>query len=336
MAGLSGKAAWLAYAKQTAKGTLATAPTFKSAFSGGSLAPVLETDRLSETDSSRDQSGAYVTTSGVEGTPEMYVRAKTIGFWLTMALGIDTPTGTTPNFTHTITPGTTLPYVSIWKNIGGSTGLFESYQDCQVGSIAISAEAGAPLTAAVGIQGLIPRRIVTEGSGTGVDPTIAPALAIDSDPVFNFNYATVTLGGSSTHLVRSMELTVENNVERQQTDDVTPFDLNAGQREISLGFDMLFQNITEYNKFYYAGTTGAVAFADISPTIFTTAAIFAFDIDANTAVSFSLPSIAYEEFPVEPQPGGDPVVSSVRAVGQKATGVPNLLTAVVKNGTATY
>lgn len=335
MAGLSGKSAWLAYAKQTsgAKGTLATAPTFKSAFSGGNLGPVKETDRLSETDSSRDQSAAYVTTSGVEGSPELYVRAKTIGFWLAMALGTTVSTGSASNYTHTITPGTALPYFSAWKNIGGATGLFESYQDCQVGSLAISAEAGAPLTATVGIQGLIPRRIVTEG--TGVDPTITPALAIDADQVFNFNLASVTLGGSATRLIRSFELTVENNVERQQTDDVVPFDLNAGQREISLGFDMLFQDITEYNKFYYDGVvTGAAA--DISPNIFTTSAVFTFTIDANTEVSFTLPSIAYEEFPIEPSPGGDPIVSSVRAVAQKATGVPNLLTAVVKNSQASY
>lgn len=334
MAGLSGKSAWLAYAKQTsgAKGTLAAAPTFKSAFSGGNLGPVLETDRLSETDSSRDQSAAFVTTSGVEGSPELYVRAKAIGFWLSMVLGTTVSTGST-NYVHTITPGTALPYFSAWKNIGGATGLFESYQDCQASSLAISAEAGQPLAATVGIQGLIPRRIVTEA--TGVDPTIAPALAIDADPVFNFNNATITLGGVATSLIRSFELTIENNVERQQTDDVTPFDLNAGQREISLGFDLLFQNITEYNKFYYGGViTGSAA--TISPTIFTTSASFTFTLDANTEVSFTLPSIAYEEYPIEPQPDGSPIVSSVRAVAQKATGVPNLLTAVVKNSQASY
>lgn len=324
MAGLSGKSAWIAYAKQTGKGTIATAPTFKSPFSGGNITPVRETDRLTETDSSRDQSAAYVVTSGVEGSPEMYVRAKTIGFWLASALGNVTTTGST-NFTHTITPGNALPWITVWKNVGGPTGLFEAYQDCQVGSISISAEAGAPLAATVGIQGLIPSRLT-------VDPTTAPALAIDADPVFNFNNAAVTLGGGATRLIRSFELTVENNVERQQTDDIVPFDLNAGQREISLGFDMLFQDLTEYNKFHYGGASGTTE----SPDIFTTSATFTFTLDANTEVSFTLPSIAYEEFPIEPSPGGDPIVSSVRAVAQKATGVPNLLTAVVKNSQTSY
>lgn len=325
MAGLSGKSAWLAAAKQTAKGTIATAATFKSPFSGGNVAPVLETDRLSETDSSRDQSAAYITTSGVEGSPEIYVRANTIGFYLFAALGTDAVSGTT-NFTHTITPGNALPWLTLWRNVGGPTGLFEAYQDCQVGSIAISAEAGAPLAATIGVQGLIPTRLTT-------DPTLGPpAVNIDADTVFNFNNATITLGGSSTHLVRSFELTVENNLTRQQTDDVTPFDISAGQREISLGFDLLFNDLTEYNKFYYGGAAGTT----ITPNIFTTSATFTFDLDANTSVSFSLPSIAYEEFPIEPSPGGDPIVSSVRAVAQKATGVPNLLTAVVKNSTATY
>jgi len=322
MAGLPGKSAWFAAAKQTAQGAAATTPTARNAFSGGGIGPVRETDRLTETDAARDQSSAYVTTAGVEGSPEIYLRDKTIGLYLLGVLGSVASTGTT-NYTHTIKPGNTLPWFTMWKNVGGASGLFEKYTDCQIGSMTISADAGAPLTAAMGIQGLLPARLT-------VDPAFA--LAVDADPVYNFNNAAVTLGGSSTRLVSSFEFTVENNLTRQQTDDVLPFDISAGQREISLGFDMLFSDLSEYNKFHYGGAAGTT----ISPNIFTTSANFTFTLGTNNEISFDFPSIAYEEFPVEADPGGDPIVVSARAVAQKATGITDLVTVTLKNQVSSY
>lgn len=323
MAGLSGKSAWFASAKQTVKGTAATTPVYKNAFSGGNLNPARNTDRLSETDSARDQGAAYVQSVRAEGSPELYVRDKTLPFFLAGAMGNVVTTGTTPNYVHTITPGNALAYHTFWKNVGGPTGLFEQYSDCIIGSISVSAEAGSPLSATVGIQGLVSERLAA-------DPDVA--VLLNSDPVYNFNNAAVTLGGSVTRLVRSFEFTLENNIDTQQTDDVQPYDISIGQREISLGFDMLFEDLTEYNKFHYGGASGT----QISPNIYTTSAAFTFTLGTNNEVTFTFPSIAYEEFPIEPDPGGDPIVVSARAVGQKATGVTNLVTAVVKNQVASY
>jgi hypothetical protein len=329
MAGLKGNVAWLMAQKQTAKGTLPTiavpgvaAGAWKMPLSGGNIAPVRETDALSETDASRDRGNSYITTSGVEGSPEVYVRDNTIGFWLWAALGADAVTGTGPNWTHAITPSNTLPYVGLWKMLGDT--LYESYRDCKVGSISISAEAGAPLSATLGIQGLQAARLTT-------DPSVTPSIPMSStDPVYNFNNAAVTLGGGSTALVRSFELTIENNLTRQQTDDVVPYDVVEGVREVSLGFDLIFESLDEYNKFHYGGAAGTT----ISSSIFTTSATFTFTLGVNNEISFNLPSIAYEEFPVEADPGGDPVVSSVRAVAQRS-GSP-VVTATVKNQVQVY
>jgi hypothetical protein len=324
MAGLRGGQAWIAAAKQTAKGTPATVAagtTFKNPFSGGNIGPVRETDTLSETDASRDRGVAYVVTSGVEGSPEFYVRGPSAGFWLFAGLGADAPTGTDPNYTHAITPNATLPYITIWRNISNT--LYERYQDCKVSSLTISAEAGAPLTIAAGIQGLGTTRLTADPDGTNLAP-------LASESVYSFNEAAVTLGGGATALVRSFELTIENNVTRQQTDDVTPYDVVEGIREVSLGFDLIFESLDEYNKFHYGGAAGTT----ISPNIFTTSATFTFTKGANEEIAFNLPSIAYEEFPVEPDPGGDPIVASVRAVAQRS-GSP-VVTATVKNNVAAY
>lgn len=314
-------------AKQAVKGTPATvaaATSFKSPFTGGSIAPARTIDQLAETDSSRDQGVSFVVVGGVEGTPELYVRDDSIGLYLFGVLGADAVTGST-NFVHTITPASTLPYMTLWRNISDT--LFERYQDCKLSNVTISAQAGQPLTASVAVQGLQATRLATDPSGP---PPTAPNVLLDTAYVYNYNDATVTLSGGATALVSSFELSIENNVTVQQTDSVIPYDVDEGRREVSLSFDMIFETLAEYNSFHYGSTVGTAQ----SSTIYTTSADFQFDHGANNQVKFTLPSIAYEEFPVEPVPAGDPITVSVRAVAQRnASGV---LTAVVKNQIATY
>src|ERR1700733_563500 len=106
MAGLRGNSAWFMGARQAAGGTPATVAaltSFKSAFSNGAISPVRTVNNLAETDANRDVGIAYVSTSGVTGTPEQYVRDDVTGLYLLGALGADAITGTTPNFTHTFT-----------------------------------------------------------------------------------------------------------------------------------------------------------------------------------------------------------------------------------------
>jgi hypothetical protein len=292
-------------------------------FSGGNIGPVRETDALSETDSSRDVGVSYVSSSGVEGSPEFYVRDASIAFWLQSVLGSVATAGSTPNFVHTITPAAALPYISCWRNISDT--LWESYRDCKVGSLSISAEAGGVLTATAGVQGVLPTRL-TSAPGA--------AVSLENGPVYKFSdrpsAGVVTLGGGATALVRSFELTIENNLQRQQTDAVTPYDVYEGQREVSLGFDLIFESLDEYNKFHYGGAAGTA----IDGSIFTTSAVFTFEKGSNNSIAFNLPSIAYQEFPVEPNAGGDPVISSVRAVAQRS-GSP-VITATVKNQFGAY
>jgi hypothetical protein len=323
MAGLKGNVAWILAAKQTAKGSLAT-PTasnaYKNGLTGGDIGPTRETDNLSETDASRDQGDTYVVTSGAEGSPEIYVRDKSIGFWLFAALGADAPTGTMPNFTHAITPSNSIPYISVWKMLGDT--LHEQFADMKVGSLNISAEAGQPLTATIGLVGRGSTRLTA-----AIDN--ASPIAVDSGAVYNFNNAAVTLGGGATALVRSFDLSIENNVTAQQTDDSIPYDVVEGQRVISLGFDLIFESLDEYNKFHYGGAAGTTQ----SPDVFSTSSVFTFTKGVNNEIAFNLPKIAYQEFPIEPDAGGDPVVASVRAVAQRNTPI---LTATVKNQVATY
>jgi hypothetical protein len=318
MAGIAGNIGWLLGQKQTAKGaapTIAVAKAVKMPLSGGGMSPTRATDSLSETDASRDRGTTYVSTTGAEGSPEFYVRDDSIANWLDWVLGSTATTGTMPNFTHTITPSNTLPYVTFGRNVGDL--LFETYADCKVGSLTISADAGSPLVATAGIVGRGAVRTTT-----AIDTAIP--VAAQNGAVYNYNDAAVTLGGGATAMVGSFELSIENNLTAQQTDDSVPMDVIEGTREIGLSFDLIFDSLSEYNKFHYGGAAGTTQ----SPTIFTTSAVFTFSKGANNEIGFNLPSIAYEEFPVDVDPGGDPIVVSVAAAAQRGG---TILTATVKN-----
>lgn len=317
MAGLRGNQAYIALAKQTVKGTPNTTYAHRLPFSGGNIQPSREVDNLAETDANRDQGVSYVRQLGTEGSPEVYVRDGSIHTLLECALGAIATSGTT-NYTHTVTPANALPYVTILKGLGGT--LFEQFNDNKISELTISADTGGPLTASFDTVGRSAVRLAAE-------PGSLPALA--SSAVYNFNEAAVTLGGGATALVSSFELTIANNVSTQQTDDAVPYDVVEGLREVTLGFQLVFETLDEYNKFHYGGASGTTQ----SSTLFTTSAAFTFTKGANNEISFTLPSIAYEEFPVEPDPGGDPVTVDVRARAQR--GASPVVTAVVKNQTAT-
>jgi hypothetical protein len=324
MAGLRGNTAWLMYQKQTAKGTPATVETtkaFKSPYSGGAIAPTREFDQLAETDANRDQGVSFVKVGGVSGNPEVYVRDKTIGAFLFYVLGADAVTGAT-NYVHTLTAANAIPYVTFWNDLGDT--LFERHQDCFLSSLELKTTAGQPLTAQANILGLKSERLTS-------DPSTSPAIPLESGYVYNYNNATVTLGGGATALISSMDLTIDNNVTVQQTDGFLPYDVVVGQRQVSLSFDLIFETLAEYNKFHYGTESGTT----ISNQIYTTSADFQFDNGTNNQVKLTLPTIAYEEFPVSPDPSGAPIVASIRAVAQRPTS-GSIITAVVKNQQASY
>lgn len=325
MAGFLGNVGWIMGQKQPSKGTPATvalpgvaAGAWKSALVGGGIAPVRSIGQLAETDSSRDQGVSFVQSSGTAGQPEIYCRDNSLAFWLFTALGADAATGTT-NFTHVITPSNTLPYVTLWRDVADQ--LFEQFVDCKVSGITIAAQAGQPLTATLNVLG-------TQSLRLAADPSTSAAIPLSSGYAYNFNNGTITLSGGATALVSGFSLTIENGITQQQTDDVQFYDVAEGQRQVTLDFDMIFGSLSEYNAFNYGSTSGTA----VSPTIYTTSADFQFDNGANNQVKFTLPSIAYSEFPVDVNAGGAPISVSAKSVGQRSASP--IVTATVKNQVA--
>ncbi len=313
MAGLRGNQASFGLVKQAVKGTPITPPTVNFPLTGGDAGPTRAVGQLAETDSNRDAGVSFVKQTAAQGTPEFYVRDANFHKVINAALGATVDAGTNPNYTHTTTPANALPYYTLYKSLGAT--LYEQYQDALINELAIKTTAGEPLIATFGFEGLKSTRLT-------VDPFAA--LAQEAGTVYNYNDATVTLAGGATALVESFDLTITNNVTTQQTDDSVPYDVIAGRRDVVLAFDLIFETLTEYNKFH----TGLAAGTTQVSTIYTTSANFTFTKGANNSINFDLPVIAYEQFPVPPNAAGSPVVASIRARAQRnAAGVITVTTA---------
>lgn len=300
MAGLSGKTAYIGIARQTGKGTgIPTTPKYKNPFTGGSAGAERVVDRLQETDANLDPGSAYLVRGGAAGAPELYVRPKSFPAYASAGLGHIVTSGAGP-YVHTIDTNTSaLPYVSFFKMLGNT--LYERLEDCFVNSISVRAEAGQALVSTVNFLGLGSTRATAEW-------VAAPTL--ENENPWLYSQGSLFIGGVQFGNLRSFEITLENNVTQQQTDDVVLYDVVPGTRNLTFSFDVIFDSVNgfnEYKKFIYGSTSGTTQ----STTLYTTALSFIFTSGTDIA-QFDVPSAAYEEFPVDPDAGGDPVISSVR------------------------
>lgn len=332
MAGLLGNQAYLGFQKQLKRGTAAVPAAytahkttgFKTPLSGGAIGPVREVEQLAETDSNRDQGISYVKSSGVKGNPQVYVRDENIGALALYGLGLDEVTEPSAgNFLHTVRCSNALPYVTFWYGLGET--LYEQYKDCLVSSLEFKATAGSPLTCDVNILGL-------EAERQTLDTLGGKNVPLQSGFVYNYNNADVKLSGGATALVQSMTVTIDNNLTLQQTDNVIPYDVAVGKRTVTCSFDLIFESLTEYEKFQYESASG---YTKVSSSIYTTSLSYNYTNGSNNAIEFTLPTLAYEEFPLQPEVGGGPVVATIKGVAQRPTS-GSILTVAVKNQQETY
>jgi hypothetical protein len=314
MALVKSNVAWVQGAKQTAKGTPYVTPKWRTRVSSDDrIAPRAESATFPETDGSRDAPNSEKMQGGVEGAFAFGVRDSIFHWFAELALGDKVTTGTT-NYVHTSVGSNTLTYFGVEQMLGDI--LWERFDDLIANELTVSVEAGGFMTASLSAMGLTATR------QTAVPGTLA---TLASGPLYNFNEATITKGGAVTALVRSMNLTLSNNITLLQTDDIKPQDVHVGLREVTLGFDMLFDTLDDYNLFHYGSTGGTVQ----SATTSTTDLLFEFSKGANNSIAFDFDSVNYEELPIGPDPGGEPIVISARVRARRSG--TQLLKIITKN-----
>lgn len=137
-------------AKQSGKGTIAANPYFAHGLASGGLtvAPNQESDPL--TSAYVNPAGAY--RDKVENGASYETRAwqKALGLYLLGVLGSDVVTGANP-YTHTITLGSALPYLTAFEKASDNTLL--AVKDCKVDSLELAWEENKPLVCSVKLVG---------------------------------------------------------------------------------------------------------------------------------------------------------------------------------------
>jgi hypothetical protein len=105
---------------QTAKGTPATIPAVKFKLSGASsLMPTKTVARYNSTDKGQDPGPAYVSAMGVAGDVPVYLHPDGAAFLFNAVMGQAVDSGTNPNYTHTMTYADDVPWLTVWREVGG-------------------------------------------------------------------------------------------------------------------------------------------------------------------------------------------------------------------------
>tara|TARA_Y100001937_G_C7078702_1_gene311860 strand:+ start:256 stop:1200 length:945 start_codon:yes stop_codon:yes gene_type:complete len=136
------------------------------------------------------------------GTIETPLTYKGLGMLLKASIGSVATTGSGP-YLHTFTPSATLPSLTIAVQRG--TGSSEQFEGCMVSTMNISCEAGG--------EGRATFEIIAE-TATARAGSIAPAGFGDGAQVFHFQSSTLSYNSVTTYKMRSMELTLDNKLER--------------------------------------------------------------------------------------------------------------------------
>jgi len=315
--GVAGNVYTLAVAKQTAKGTPATASTgYKLKLTSGDVSPQRQLLTLQETDATRQQGQTVVVGGQIDGTPEWYVRPDDFGLFAFGALGANADA----SMVHTATPAIAPPYFTVWKNIGAGT-IVDKYQDCRIGSLEISGGAGQAIMCKAEIKGL--------SATFGATDSTAPLV---TQQPFTYPMASVSLGGATPNTVENFTVMINNNVDFIQADNsLGPYDVVPGRLEISGSFTYLLQDDVDYRKFH----TGTGSGTALTPIMFSEAIAITLTNGA-TSIAITLAGAALTAYPVPPDVSGKPIRVAATFTALPQTTPAGYCSIVTTNTVATY
>lgn len=312
-------------AQQSAKGSPATAPTHKFYLAGSpSLAPTKNVARFAMTDAGRDQGAAYVSSLGVGGDVPLYAHPQGMGILMAGVLGAVADGGTTPNYTHTITPANSLFYFTCWRMVGNQ--IIEKFQDCVISSMTLTGSAGNPLTVTLSILGTQSTWLTSDTANTML-LSDTPYLYMDAGGAIEFNAIAQT--------VHSITYTINNNASAYFADQYYASDVDPGNRDLAFTFATRFTGATafpDYRSFVYGSDAGTTQSAAIG----TTPVSITWSKDADTSMMIEMPFVAYNAVPVQPDPGGAPIETTVAcSVEKDPSGTDPITTVTIADQKAT-
>lgn len=323
----------IAFALQTAKGAAASASVYRTYMTGGRQPGQSRTQEdFEETTGDRMRSGSYVSGAHVEGNPVIFAMPKSLAAILYAVLGGIVTSGASDPYLHTLTPASTLPYLTFWRWLGDL--LFEKSVDCKITQVVIHGESGKPITITATIQGLSPT------SQTAHETTVAVEAA---QRFMHYDGAgALQVEGTAVAHIRSFDLTINNNGQIIPGDALTPYDVAETLLEVTLRTTQLVVAASLWNRIHY-GSASPSANTVPSPDPLVLAGSPA-GIDFKwTRVAASpgpersfeilIPNVVAMPFDIEPATGPEPLTQEVTYKAyQPSSGAS--ITAKVKNGAA--
>lgn len=245
-------------AKQSAKGTLATNPTFAHGLAGG--APISVEPNQSALEVTAGKRAQYnVVRENVSNGGEVQAPAylKSLGLYLLGALGTDTVTGTGP-YIHTYATGD-LPYLSVFAK--GIDTTIEAIRDCKIDELSLKWDGSKPLELSVKYAGTVfsyPSTFTATTDETGSESFLVPVGgAFTIDPLGSTLVAARVISG---------ELTIKNNVSPiDPSSAIEADDVFEGVQEHSLKLTIVPDDLSAFRKVVTGAAAGTSA-AAVAPT----------------------------------------------------------------------
>lgn len=279
----------------------------------------------------RDVPDAQLGPISYSGEYDVYLRAEETAFFLKGVLGTAGVSGAiATGFTHTLTPATTIPWISVEERIANDFEKFK-YTDCKINTFHMEADANGYLMGTVGVIGLTQALNATATAVPRIDNS---ALLVGTNITVSWNAVNLP--------AKSFSLDINNNLEDDDFRLGSFFlgDIVEKRREITMGVTIRPNDSTLWRTAMWGGpaatTPGGIS---LKQQVVITISSYE-DIPGSTgppvkySITITIPQAIIAPHAVDPS--GDDVLENdieIRAV-QPNPATP-ILTAVVKNSYAT-
>jgi len=328
------------FARQTAgQGTPIAAPTatdYGLFVAGGSMIRPNRVDEpFEETTGGQMRSDRYVSTIHAEGEPEFYLMPKSAAAMLYGVLGAKAVSGAGDPWTHTLTFGSSRPWWTVWRALGGL--IFERFPDCKFDRIAIRSEYGKPATITARIIGLNAQW----ASAAEAQPTIEVTHRImHADAVAAF-----MVEGAAVASTREFEIVIDRNGDPVGGDDYRPIDIFEGEFTVQVTLGQLYLANSLRNRLMYGGASPADNTSVVSAILELAGAPAGIQVlytrggsvpvSPARSIQINVPRVALA--PIEPEhaTGSEPLRQTVTVNALQPAAAATPMTCVVKNGEST-
>lgn len=245
-------------AKQAAKGTIATQPTFAHGVTSGAPISVEPTQAAVEvTVGKRAAYNVYRDTVVNGASINSLGYLKTLGLYLLGAIGTDTVTGTGP-YVHTYSTGD-LPYLSIFSK--GIDNTIQGIRDCKIDELSLKWDGSKPVDISAKLLGTVfsyPATFTPTTDETGSESFLVPLGGSFQIDVLGSTLASARVVGG--------ELMIKNNVAAiDPSAQVEADDVYEGVQEHTLKLTIVPDSLAEFRKTVTGNASGTAA-ATVAPT----------------------------------------------------------------------